>query len=74
MEIYVNGSINITFINDGVELSKKMEKDVQKKLESGEYVLSLADRSIFEFPEFNKICEFNIEVLEDMEYEFNIFE
>jgi hypothetical protein len=69
----INGSLGLTFLNEEKQVvDAEQQKDLETKLQSGEYVISLASREVHSLPDFKRVAYFDIEVYDDTEYDFEI--
>ena len=50
----------------------KVQKEIETKLPSGEYIISLASKEVHALEGFQLIAYFDFEVYDDTEYQFEI--
>ena len=72
IELNVNGYFDMFILDlDGNAVSQKKEAEILKDLQSGELLITMAQRNIVRLPEFDKaIYTFEIDPKDDMEYTF----
>ena len=71
--LIINGSLGLTFLNSEKEVTDaELQKDIETKLQSGEYIISLATKEVHSLPDFKRVAFFDFEVYDDTEYEFEI--
>ena len=71
--LIINGSLGLTFLNSEKQVvPNEVQKDIETKLQSGEYVISLSTKEVHALEGFQLIAYFDFEVYDDTEYEFEI--
>lgn len=74
LELSINGSYDITIveIKTKIEVSKNKEVEILRKLQSGEMIISMNNRTIAELENLqNPIYSFEMDVNDETEYEFD---
>ncbi len=71
--LLINGSLGLTFLNSEKQVvPDEVQKEIETKLQSGEYIISLASKEVHALEGFQLIAYFDFEVYDDTEYQFEI--
>jgi len=71
--LHINGSLGLTFTDSFKQVvNSELQKDIEDKLKSGEYTISLCEKKVHSLPKFHLIAYFDFEVYDNTEYEFEV--
>ena len=73
MEVGIIGTLDLTFfeLNGVAPVTESRQAEIEKKLQSGDYIISLVERRVIELPNYENVATFQIEVMSGTEYDFN---
>lgn len=74
-ELRVNGYLSVEFFEidetgEWVEVDEAQALDITIKLQSGEYVISINDKKVYDLETFQCVCVFNMDPTDHIEYEW----
>lgn len=72
MLLEINGTLKLSFyeLNRIAPVTESRKLDIETKLQSGDFIIGLASKVILSLPNLQHEAAFEIEVLDDTEYNF----